>query len=66
MRVHEELIAYVKRANVVAIALDTSALDPAGAARAISDAEHETGLPADDPVRNGGDKLWGAIATLDA
>jgi uncharacterized NAD-dependent epimerase/dehydratase family protein len=59
---HENILANVKPARVAAIALDTSALDANGAARAIEDAERETGLPADDPVRNGAQKLWRAIS----
>jgi uncharacterized NAD-dependent epimerase/dehydratase family protein len=59
---HERILAYVKPARVAAIALDTSALDAESAAHAIEAAERETGLPADDPVRGGGAKLWKAIA----
>ncbi|HLI95155.1 MAG TPA: DUF1611 domain-containing protein [Candidatus Baltobacteraceae bacterium] len=59
---HEAILAHVKPARVAAIALDTSALDAAAAARAIEAAERETRLPADDPVRNGGIKIWNAIA----
>lgn len=59
---HESILSHVKPARVAAIALDTSALDAAGAQRAIDDVERETGLPADDPVRNGAGKLWSAIA----
>lgn len=61
VRLHEELLAYIKPAAVVAIALDTSALDASGAARTIAAVEFETGLPPDDPVRNGHAKLWSAI-----
>ena len=59
---HEMILASVKPARVAAIALDTSALDTVSAARAIKQIEDQTGLPADDPVRSGGRKLWGAIA----
>lgn len=59
---HERILQYVKPAKVVAIALDTSELDAAAAAREIEKARLETGLPADDPVRNGGAHLWHAIA----
>jgi uncharacterized NAD-dependent epimerase/dehydratase family protein len=41
------------RVPVVAVAVNTSALDAAAAARAIESAERETGLPAADPVREG-------------
>jgi uncharacterized NAD-dependent epimerase/dehydratase family protein len=59
---HESILAHVKPARVAAIAMDTSALDAAAAAAEVANAEWETGLTADDPVRNGGRKLWEAIA----
>jgi uncharacterized NAD-dependent epimerase/dehydratase family protein len=59
---HESILAHVKPARVAAVALDTSALDDRAAAQAIADVERETGLPADDPVRNGGGKLWQGLA----
>jgi uncharacterized NAD-dependent epimerase/dehydratase family protein len=59
---HENMLASVKPARVAAVALDTSALDASEAAKAIQDVQDETGLPADDPVRNGGGKLWNALA----
>lgn len=59
---HESILAHVKPARVAAIALDTSALDAQAAAAAIEDVQRETNLPADDPVRHGGEKLWNAIA----
>jgi uncharacterized NAD-dependent epimerase/dehydratase family protein len=63
---HENILAHVKPARVAAVALDTSAFDAAGAARAIAEIERETGLPAEDPVRTGGTKLWhGLAAELD-
>ena len=48
---------------VAAVALNTSALDPTQAARAILLAAEETGLPAGDPVRDGGaaDRLAAAV-----
>jgi uncharacterized NAD-dependent epimerase/dehydratase family protein len=60
---HENILAHVKPARVAAVALDTSALDDRAAARAIEEIERETGLPAADPVRGGGGKLWTAIST---
>jgi uncharacterized NAD-dependent epimerase/dehydratase family protein len=51
-----------RRAAVAAIALNTRTLDDGDARSAIADAERETGLPADDPVRFGAAKLVGAIA----
>ncbi|MDQ6857388.1 MAG: DUF1611 domain-containing protein [Chloroflexota bacterium] len=50
---------------VVAVALNTSALDAGAAARAIRDAAAETGLPAGDPVREGpggADRLAAAVS----
>jgi uncharacterized NAD-dependent epimerase/dehydratase family protein len=62
VRAHEVMLASVKPARVAAIALDTSAMDSAGAARAIEEAERETGLLAGDPVRGDAQKLWNAIS----
>jgi D-glutamate N-acetyltransferase len=63
-----ELIALYERislpqrpAKVVAIALNTSTQDEDAARAAIEDAERETGLPADDPVRFGAAKLVDAV-----
>jgi uncharacterized NAD-dependent epimerase/dehydratase family protein len=58
---HEQLLGYIKPARVAAIVLDTAALTPMEAAEAIVRAAQETGLPADDPVRNGGTKIWRAM-----
>jgi uncharacterized NAD-dependent epimerase/dehydratase family protein len=52
------------RAPVVAVALNTSELDPAGAARAAASAATQTGLPVADPVRDGpagADRLAAAL-----
>ena len=48
-------------ARVVAVALNTRRLDDEGARAAISAAEAETGLPADDPVRFGAGKIVDAV-----
>jgi uncharacterized NAD-dependent epimerase/dehydratase family protein len=61
-RDHEQLLARVKPARCVAIALNTSDLNEQDALEAIAAAELDTGLPADDVVRNGADKLWNAIS----
>jgi uncharacterized NAD-dependent epimerase/dehydratase family protein len=58
---HEELVRRIKPARVIAVALDTSALSAEEARRVIAQSAETTGLPVDDPVRNGGSKLWGAI-----
>ena len=61
VRDHEHLVSRIKPARVIAIALDTSALDQNAARLAIAQAAAETGLPVYDPVRNGGAALWHAI-----
>lgn len=63
VRDHEMLLAPVKPAKCVAIALNTSDLGDEAAHIAIASAEQETGLPTDDVVRFGGEKLWGAISS---
>ncbi|MGB6986530.1 MAG: DUF1611 domain-containing protein [Candidatus Aquilonibacter sp.] len=61
VRDHEALVQHLKPAKVIAIALDTSALSKKDAQNAIAQTAKETGLPVDDPVRNGGSGLWHAI-----
>jgi len=61
IRLHEELIATVKPARFIGVALNTRHLSDEQAAAEIARAEAETGLPADDVVRNGPDKLYAAI-----
>jgi uncharacterized NAD-dependent epimerase/dehydratase family protein len=59
---HEQVAGLVAPSKVVAVALNTSLI--AGedeARRIIADTAAETGLPCDDPVRFGGDALWGEI-----
>jgi len=59
---HERVAALVAPSKVVAIALNTSLIVADDDARRTIDAiAAETGLPADDPVRFGGDRLWSAI-----
>jgi len=58
---HESWVAPIKPARCVAVALNTHRLDEGAARAAIADAERVTGLPADDVVRFGADKLWHAI-----
>lgn len=59
---HESWVAPIKPARCIAVALNTRKLDDGAARAAIADAERVTGLPADDVVRFGADKLWRAIA----
>ena len=61
VRIHEEVAALVAPSTVAAVALNTSTLDDSGARRAIAAASAETGLPADDPVRFGAERLLDAL-----
>jgi uncharacterized NAD-dependent epimerase/dehydratase family protein len=62
IELHERIAGMVAPSKVVAIALNTSLFrDDAEARRVIDDIAAETGLPADDPVRFGADRLWPAI-----
>ncbi len=58
---HEAIALPARRARVACIALNTRLLDEKAARAAIAAAEEETGLPADDPVRFGPDRLLGAV-----
>jgi uncharacterized NAD-dependent epimerase/dehydratase family protein len=60
VEIYEEAASWIKPAPVVAIALNTRDLSEADAARAVQEAEQQTGLPAADPVRGGADKLVNA------
>ena len=62
IRLHEALIATVKPARVVGIALNTRKLDAERAQLEIERARAETLLPADDVVRNGPHAFYDAIA----
>lgn len=62
--VHERLLHFVKPARTIGVVLDTSELTEDAAHAAIAQAERETGLPADDPVRNTGAKLWRSVEGL--
>ena len=59
--VHEALIATVKPAPVIGIALNTHGMSEGQAREAIERARRQTGLPADDVVRFGGSDLYRAI-----
>jgi uncharacterized NAD-dependent epimerase/dehydratase family protein len=58
---HERLALPLRPARVVAVALNTRRLHEEEARAAVADAEAETGLPADDPVRFGAAKLVDAV-----
>ena len=62
IRIHEMLCATVKPADVIGLALNTHGLTAERANEEIARARSETGLPADDVVRNGPHALWNAIA----
>ena len=61
---HRRLSLLARPADVHAIALNTRDLSDAEARRAIEETESDSGLPADDPVRFGAEKLVDALAPL--
>ena len=61
---HERMSLKLRPAKVACIALNTSPVSEDEARRAIAEAEEETGLPADDPVRFGAGKLVDAVLKL--
>ncbi len=61
VELHERLSLPIRLARVACIALNTRFLGEAEARAAIEAAAAETGLPADDPVRFGADKLLDSI-----
>ena len=58
---HEAIALPARRARVACVALNTRFLAEHEARAAVADAEAETGLPADDPVRFGADRLLDAV-----
>ena len=58
---HEALLAAVKPAPVIGIALNTRGMSDAQAREAIERARSQTGLPADDVVRFGGERFYNEI-----
>jgi len=58
---HERMSLLARPAKVVAIALNTRDLDDAAARAAVEEAETDTGLVADDPVRFGAARLVDAV-----
>lgn len=62
IRLHEQVAGLVAPSRVVAIALNTTLIpDDDDARRAAEEIAAETGLPTDDPVRFGPDRLWADI-----
>ena len=62
---HERISLPARKASVAVVALNTRTLDEDEARAAIAAAEAETGLPADDPVRFGADRLLdGVLAAI--
>ena len=62
IELHERIAGMVAPSKVVGLALNTSLFrDDDAARRVIDEIAAETGLPADDPVRFGADRLWPAI-----
>ena len=58
---YEELAALVKPAPVVAVSVNTSALDDAEASSLVERISQETGLPAADPVRGDAGPILDAL-----
>jgi uncharacterized NAD-dependent epimerase/dehydratase family protein len=63
VELHERVSLPARPARVACIALNTRSLDGGAARAAIAEAEAETGLPADDPVRFGAQRLLEAVQT---
>jgi uncharacterized NAD-dependent epimerase/dehydratase family protein len=61
VELHERISLPARPARVLAIALNTSDLGEEEARAAITETEAETGLPADDPVRFGAERLLDAV-----
>jgi uncharacterized NAD-dependent epimerase/dehydratase family protein len=61
VKLYEGAIGWIRPARVSALALNTRGLDDDEAHAAIAAVSEETGLPATDPVRFGGDALLDAV-----
>jgi uncharacterized NAD-dependent epimerase/dehydratase family protein len=62
---HERIALPARPAKVAAVALNTRSLSEDEARAAVEAAEAETGLPADDPVRFGAERLTEAVLAAD-
>jgi len=62
IELHERILAAVKPAKVIGIALNTHGLSADDARTEILHAREATGLPADDVVRFGAQSFYAAIA----
>jgi uncharacterized NAD-dependent epimerase/dehydratase family protein len=61
VELHERMSLLARPAAVAGVALNTRLLDEEAARAVVDEAERETGLPADDPVRFGPGKLTDAV-----
>jgi len=64
IRLHEQVAGLVRPSKVVAVALHTGAMPESAARAEIARVAEETGLPTDDPVRFGGERLMDGIRAL--
>jgi len=65
VELHERTALPARPARVAAVALNTRQLGEDEARAALAEAERETGLPADDPVRFGAERLTEAVLSAD-
>ena len=61
IELHKAVMKPFREVDIIGVSLYTAELSEDEARTAIKEAEEETGLPADDPVRFGSDKLGNAI-----
>ena len=63
IELHIAVVKPFKKVDLIGVSLNTSELNEDESMSAIEAAEAETGLPADDPVRFGSEKIGKAIMT---